>query len=246
MTGYTPLFSSLTTGTLCGRWPDVGLWPIVLSLADRYGVVDVTTAYIAGITGLGIDEVVACMKRFCEPDPYSRSSDEGGARLLLIEPQNRNWGWRIVNYSKYSERARKRAYDERRQASGENAQRLRVARASRHDPTRSDATRDDPLSSQLNSNHRKETKARKTELPEDFGLDSELEEYATSRLPGVDVQALMADYRGKARAKGWKYANWRQAFQDFVRNAMPTSGHFASSQYPRAAASSAQALPLFR
>ena len=30
-TGYTPLFASLTTGTLCGRWPDSGLWPIVLS-----------------------------------------------------------------------------------------------------------------------------------------------------------------------------------------------------------------------
>ena len=42
MSGYTPLFASLTTGTLCGKWPDVGLWPIILSLADRHGEVDVT------------------------------------------------------------------------------------------------------------------------------------------------------------------------------------------------------------
>ena len=62
--GYTPLFSSLSTGTLCGRWPDIGLWPIVLSLADRHGIVDVTPAYIARVTGLDLEEVTACMKRF--------------------------------------------------------------------------------------------------------------------------------------------------------------------------------------
>ena len=48
MAGYTPLFSSLTTGTLCGRWQDIGLWPIVLSMADKDGVVDVTPVPEAG------------------------------------------------------------------------------------------------------------------------------------------------------------------------------------------------------
>ena len=62
--GYTPLFGSLTTGTLYGRWPDIGLWPIVLSLADRQGHVDVTPQYLAGITGLSVDDVLACMRRF--------------------------------------------------------------------------------------------------------------------------------------------------------------------------------------
>jgi hypothetical protein len=45
--GYIPLFASLTTGTLCGCWPDIGLWPVVLSMSDRWGIVDVTPAYIA-------------------------------------------------------------------------------------------------------------------------------------------------------------------------------------------------------
>ena len=129
MAGYTPLFSSLTTGTLCGKWPDIGLWPIILSMADKHGIVDVTPAYIAGVTGLETEEVIACMRRFCEPDHYSRSSEEGGARLRLVDA-HRDWGWQIVNHGKYRERARKTASDAERVADGSNAERMR----NRHRP----------------------------------------------------------------------------------------------------------------
>lgn len=127
MSGYIPLFGSLTTGTLCGRWPDVGLWPIVLSLSDRHGIVDVTHAYIATVTGLSIDDVRACMQRFCEPDPGSRTPDENGARLELID-RHRDWGWRIINHAKYREKARLRAKDAERTASGRDAERKRASR----------------------------------------------------------------------------------------------------------------------
>lgn len=104
MSGYTPLFSTLTSGTLCGRWPDIGLWPIILSLTDWQGIVDVTPAYISGVTGLPVDDVCACMKRFCEPDPGSRSEAQNGARLELID-SHRDWGWRVVNLQLYRDRA---------------------------------------------------------------------------------------------------------------------------------------------
>jgi hypothetical protein len=99
-TGYTPLFNSLLTGTLCGIWPDCGLWALVLVLGDRYGIVDVTCEYISRTTGLELQAVVECMQRFCSPDPLSRSTVEGGARLVLIDP-NRAWGWKIVNHERY-------------------------------------------------------------------------------------------------------------------------------------------------
>lgn len=135
MSGYVPLFGSLITGTLHGRWPDIGLWPIVLSLADRHGIVDVTHEYIASVTGLPLEDVIACMRRFCEPDPGSRTKVENGARLVLIDPE-RNWGWRIVNHAKYRERARKQAWDAARTASGRDAERKRQQRqASRRVPT---------------------------------------------------------------------------------------------------------------
>ncbi len=128
MSGYTPLFGSLTTGTLYGRWPDVGLWGVILSLSDRRGIVDVTPQYIAGVTGLPVDEVTACMRRFCEPDPYSRSKSENGARLKLID-EHRDWGWLIVNHAKYSEKVRLMAKDAARTESGRDAERKRIERA---------------------------------------------------------------------------------------------------------------------
>ena len=127
MSGYTPIFSSITTGTLCGRWPDIGLWPIVLALADKDGIVDVTPAYIAGVTGLPLPEVVACMRRFCEPDPYSRSPVESGARLTLLD-SHREWGWKVVNHGKYRELARKRMQQVEATASGRDAERKRRER----------------------------------------------------------------------------------------------------------------------
>jgi len=122
--GYTPLFGSLTTGTLCGKWPDIGLWPIVLSLADKNGVVDVTHQYISTVTGLALSEVVECMKRFCQPDYGSRSSAESGARLLLLE-DHREWGWQIVNHSLYRERARLMSQNNAQVADGRNAEKVR-------------------------------------------------------------------------------------------------------------------------
>lgn len=135
MAGYTPLFSSLTTGTLCGRWPDIGLWPIVLSMADKDGVVDVTPAYIAGVTGLPLPDVVACMKRFCEPDPYSRSTTDNGARLILLD-DHRDWGWRIVNHGKYREKARLASKNAREVEEGRNRDRMRARPAETADDRR--------------------------------------------------------------------------------------------------------------
>ena len=127
MSGYTPLFGSLTTGTLCGRWPDIGLWPVVLSLADRPGVVDVTTSYLALITGLPEHDVVACLQRFCAPDPLSRTQDHDGRRLVLLDPA-RPWGWRVVNHATYRERARLAAKSAAEVGSGRNAARIAIRR----------------------------------------------------------------------------------------------------------------------
>lgn len=125
--GYTPLFDSLTDGTLYGRWPDIGLWPIVLSLADRHGVVDVTPERIAGATGLSPEEVAECMRRFCAPDPRSRSPAASGARLALLDA-HREWGWRVVNHAEYREKARLLSKSERATEDGSNAARMRDRR----------------------------------------------------------------------------------------------------------------------
>ncbi len=55
MAGYTPLFSSLTTGTLYGRWPDIGLWAVVLSLPDKGGIVDRLSRTGEKLVGKGVE-----------------------------------------------------------------------------------------------------------------------------------------------------------------------------------------------
>jgi hypothetical protein len=129
VSGYIPLFESIATGTLYGRWPDIGLWPIVLALSDKHGQLDVTPQYLAGVTGLPAAEVIACMARFCAPDPYSRTKTEGGARLRLID-EHRDWGWIVVNHGKYREKARLMAKDAARTESGRDAERKRAERES--------------------------------------------------------------------------------------------------------------------
>ena len=125
MSGYTPVFSTVFTGTLHGRWPDTGLWLCLLAMADKHGLIDCTPQYIAGVTGLSADDVVGCIERFTKPDPYSRSQAEEGRRLVPIDVA-RPWGWRIVNHGKYREKARLQAKDAQRTASGADAERKRT------------------------------------------------------------------------------------------------------------------------
>ena len=127
--GYVPLFDHLTTGSLCGKWPDIGLWPVILSMADRFGRIDVHPGYISNITGLDEKEVVACMERFCEPDPMSRTTDYEGRRLERLDA-HRTWGWQVLNHGAYRERARLLAKNNAAVASGQEAERKRRSRNS--------------------------------------------------------------------------------------------------------------------
>jgi hypothetical protein len=139
--GYTPVFRSIFTGTLFGKYPDLPLWLVLLAMADKNGVVDAHPSYISAACGIHQDEVEDCIRRFCLPDPQSRTPDDDGRRLQPLD--GRGFGWRIVNHGKYREKARKAAYDADRTESGADAARKRAARAV---PTRPDASRRVPLS----------------------------------------------------------------------------------------------------
>ena len=231
--GYIPLFSSLTSGTLCGIWPDVGLWPIVLSLSDKFGVVDVTPMYLSKVTGLPETDVIACMRRFCEPDPYSRTGTERGARLILIDSQ-RDWGWKIVNHGFYREKARKHMQQLDATASGRDADRKRVerervasavppcpARSGANRPSDSDAdpdanTNTDPQEGEGDGRGKPRAgRSAATRLPVDFELTEERRAFAEAE--GLDPDRTFANFRdywtaasgdAKARKCDWA-ATWQ-------------------------------------
>jgi hypothetical protein len=144
--GYTPLFDTMLTGTLYGRWPHTGIWACLLSRASREGFIDETPQALAAAIGVPVETLMACIRDFMDPDPDSRSPEQEGRRLALIQ-EHRSWGWRIVNHGKYREKARKKSFDESRTTSGDDAERKRNERASREVPRSPDESRDIPLSS---------------------------------------------------------------------------------------------------
>lgn len=214
--GYTPVFDSVFTGTLHGRWPDTGLWLCILAMADKHGHVDCTPAYIASVTGLTVDQVEQCIKRFMEPDQYSRTQANDGRRLVLVDP-SRPWGWVIVNHGKYREKARLQAKSAREVESGENRERMGQTAAHRRSPP---VTAAHPLSNtdtNIRVEARKET--RPTRLPEDWELSAERREIAVTE--GIDPERTFAnfkDYWTAAPGKRGLKSNWDATWRVWCRS----------------------------
>lgn len=120
MSGYTPAFESIYTGSLHGQWPTAAVWASLLPLIDSRGRIDMSFQAIATMTGWPIELLRQGIAKLEEPDPDSRSPAEEGRRIVRLDP-NRSWGWRVVNHGLYKERAR----DKQRSADGRNAEKVR-------------------------------------------------------------------------------------------------------------------------
>src|SRR5665213_2251256 len=110
---YGKIFEQLYTSTLAlkGPWQAMALWPHMIGLSDQHGEVDMPAGIISRKTLLPQEVVDAGLAALSEPDPLSRNSDYDGRRIVLIDP-DRSWGWRLVNYQRYSNL---RSEDERRE-----------------------------------------------------------------------------------------------------------------------------------
>lgn len=97
---FAKVFTSLWQGSMVGK-PDVQLvFVFLLANANAHGEADYFPAVIASLTGLPMDRVQAALTELESPDPYSRTPDDEGRRLIRLD-EHRTWGWRIVNYAKY-------------------------------------------------------------------------------------------------------------------------------------------------
>lgn len=74
------------------------IWFCLLTLADREGFVDMTTASIARRINIEEDIVVKAIEKFMQPDPTSRTPAQEGRRLEKIRE---SFGWKIINYMHY-------------------------------------------------------------------------------------------------------------------------------------------------
>lgn len=109
---YAKIFSSMYQGTLRGNSRCLLVFTNILAHCDSAGVADIHPRAIAEETGLTVDEVRAALVELASPDPDSRSPEEEGRRITLLDA-HRDWGWLVVNHAKY--RAIRNAEDRREQ-----------------------------------------------------------------------------------------------------------------------------------
>lgn len=229
MSGYTPVFESVFGGTLCGRWPDLPVWLTLLPLADWRGHIDLTPQAIAARTGWPLDLLVQGIAALCQPDPDSRSKDEGGRRLVPIDA-DRSWGWRVVNIQKYRDKASGSA----QVADGRNAEKVRRYKE-RHRQTPADTTGHlgTPTHTHTSDSDSEEDKTknnaasaadvvRGTKLPTDPDaiLTPHVVEWARIQAPDVDVTKALAEFcdywRAIPGARGRK-TDWPATFRNRLR-----------------------------
>lgn len=97
---YGKIFESMYDGTLSADWKALVTFQQLIVLADPDGQVDFTPPALSRRTGIPLEIIEHGLKKLAEPDPYSRSADEEGRRIVLLD-SHRPWGWQIVNHAQY-------------------------------------------------------------------------------------------------------------------------------------------------
>lgn len=118
---YTKLFSSITESTIWSApYPTRIVWITMLAMANADGEVFAPLPGLARRANVSLEEAEAAIASFQTPDPYSRTKDEDGRRVVEIDG-----GWRLVSHAKYravrdeaERREYKRQWDRNNRPSG--------------------------------------------------------------------------------------------------------------------------------
>lgn len=236
---YGKLFTSIFDGTLHGRFEATVTMMALIALADRDGIVDMTPQAIISRSGWPERIVLVGLAELSAPDPESRSSDEGGRRIVLLD-EARAWGWRLVNYAHYrairtadERRAYQREYFRRKRskAAVESQQSLNTTQQTQPTQPISEAYADanaeargesaDAPPPALNGVIQKGKKPKRGVLghfaPEEWAVDPALADWAKQNHPGVDLYAETKKFRCHEFDK--PKSDWSRAWQNWVRKA---------------------------
>ena len=72
----------------------------MLAIADKNGEVQGSIPGIARLAGVSVDAARAAIERFLSPDLDSRTKDDDGRRIEVIDG-----GWHLLNHKKYRDMA---------------------------------------------------------------------------------------------------------------------------------------------
>lgn len=100
---YTKLFASILDSTIWSESPAIKLvWITMLAMADKNGEVMASVPGLAKRAGVPLEECQEALQKFLSPDPFSRTPDDEGRRIEVIDG-----GWSLLNHAKYREMASK-------------------------------------------------------------------------------------------------------------------------------------------
>lgn len=147
---YGKIFSQIFDGTLAtkGPWQALVTFEQLIVLANKHGEVDMTAEAISRRTTIPIDYIRIGLEALVLPDPDSRSPDEEGRRIVLIDP-TRTWGWRIVNHEHYR---KIRSEEERREYHKQYMRKRRAVNLTVNLSTTGDACQPISVSSKQDAN----------------------------------------------------------------------------------------------
>ena len=119
MAGFTKLCSQILDSTIWETpWNIKGVWITMLAAADCNGEVLMPLPGLARRATVSLEECEQAIKLFQSPDPYSRTPDNEGRRIEVVDG-----GWRLLNYLHYRD---ERDPEERRRQNREAQQRHRA------------------------------------------------------------------------------------------------------------------------
>ena len=123
--GYTKLFADIITSSVWSEDNNTRImWITMLASSDASGYVSGTIPGMAAMSRLSLEDAEKAIKILCDPDPYSRTPDSEGRRLVPCDG-----GWTITTYTKHRERRDvserreyQRQWDRENRPSGHNRQ----------------------------------------------------------------------------------------------------------------------------
>ena len=95
--GYTKIFESLLDSTVWQESKETKLvWITMLLMKNRLHVVEASVPGLAKRAGVTVAECEEALKRFLAPDPYSRTRENDGRRIEVVDG-----GWKVLNGEAY-------------------------------------------------------------------------------------------------------------------------------------------------
>lgn len=194
----------------------------MLADCDFHGRVYASIPGLANLARVTVEECESALETFLAPDQYSRTPDNEGRRIEVIEG-----GWRLLNYELYREKrdpeARKlqnreaqRRCRARQHVSAEmltNGDQMQTSAQDRRQKTEKEKSE---------SKSQEQVRSRGSRLPNDWMLPPEWRVWAQQERSDLNVDreaASFADYWYAKAGKDGRKADWQATWRNWVRNA---------------------------